>query len=244
MSSDPSIIEEFVVEAQEHLENIEDDFLELGQQKSDPDPALIDKIFRAAHSIKGGAGFLQFSTIGKLAHIMETLLSSLRSGAMSVTDEIIEALLAGTDKLGELLAGIDESNDEDISAEYDRLDAILKGDKAPEAEEVCVTTDEGEQTGFEITTLTLKNIPDNHEFLYVLKYDLVDLTKAKGKSPIALIRELLSTGEIVDAHLEALSDDLSAGVPDGPLHYEVLYSSLIGPETIELAVGYRATRSP
>lgn len=237
MSSDPSIIEEFVIEAQEHLENIEDDFLELGQQQADPDPALIDKIFRAAHSIKGGAGFLQFSTIGKLAHIMETLLSSLRSGAMGVTDEIIDALLAGTDKLGEMLAEIEESNDADIAAEYDRLDVILNGDAAPASEEVCVTTEEGVETGFEITTLTLQNIPDNHEFLYVLRYDLVDLTKEKGKSPIALIRELLSTGEIVDAKLESLSDDLKDGVPEGPLHYEVLYSSLIGPEIVELAVG-------
>lgn len=237
MTSDPSIVEEFIVEAQEHLENIEDDFLELGQQKESPDPALIDKIFRAAHSIKGGAGFLQFKNIGSLAHIMETLLSSLRSGTISVTDEIIEALLAGVDKLGAMLANADSSNDMDISAEHGTLDAILKGVGGKDTADVPVTTGEGLQTGFEITEFSLNNIPKNHDFLYILKYDLVELAKVRGKSPIGLIRELLSTGEIVDARIESAAADLSDGVPKGPLHYEVLYSSLIGPETIELAVG-------
>jgi two-component system chemotaxis sensor kinase CheA len=236
MGSDPSIIEEFVVEAQEHLENIEDDFLELGQQQDDPDPALIDKIFRAAHSIKGGAGFLQLTNIGGLAHIMETLLSSIRSGTIAINGEIIDALLAGVDKLGEMLADVDGSNAMDISLEHGRLDAILKGATGGPAEEVVVTNGAGQETGFEISSLDLKNIPKNHEFLYVLHYDLAELQK-RGKSPVAFIRELLSTGEIVDARIDAGSDDLKDGLPQGPLHYDVLYSSLIGPETIELAVG-------
>ncbi|MEF2144744.1 MAG: chemotaxis protein CheA [Desulfovibrionaceae bacterium] len=239
MENDPSIVEEFVVEAQEHLENIEDDFLQLGSQKQNPDPALIDKIFRAAHSIKGGAGFLQLSSISQLAHVMETLLSSLRSGVVPITDEIIEALLAGVDKLSELLENVDSSNDMDISEEHQRLSDLLEGHVpgGQKSEDVSVTTRSGRMTAFEITPLTLLNIPKNHEYIFMLKYDLAELAEQKGESPISLIKRLTSTGEILEAHLEASVQDLGEGLPDGPLWYEVLYSSIIGPDTIELAVG-------
>ncbi|SKA89762.1 Signal transducing histidine kinase, homodimeric domain [Paucidesulfovibrio gracilis DSM 16080] len=239
MGNDPSIVEEFVIEAQEHLENIEDDFLLLGGQKEAPEPSLIDKIFRAAHSIKGGAGFLQFSCISELAHIMETLLSSLRSGVIPVTDEIIEGLLAGVDKLNELLADIENSNDMDISEEHGRLKTLLEGHIPGQSdqEDVAVTDQGGKQTGFEITPLTLRNIPKNHEFIYVLKYDLAEVSSEKGEGPLTLIKRLSSTGEILEARLESVDTDLKKGVPEGPLWYELLYSSIIGPETIEFAVG-------
>lgn len=239
MGNDPSIVEEFVVEAQEHLENIEDDFLLLGNQKESPDPSLIDKIFRAAHSIKGGAGFLQFKSISELAHIMETLLSSLRSGVVPVTDEIIEGLLAGVDKLNELLADVDQSNDMDISEEHSRLKALLEGHVPgrEDQEDVAVTGPGGQRTGFEITPLTLGNIPKNHEFIYVLKYDLAEVSSEKGEGPLTLIKRLASTGEILEARLESDDKDLMEGLPEGPLWYELLYSSIIGPETIEFAVG-------
>lgn len=239
MGNDPSIVEEFVVEAQEHLENIEDDFLQLGNQKENPEPALIDKIFRAAHSIKGGAGFLQFKSISELAHVMETLLSSLRSGVVPVTDAIIEGLLAGVDKLSALLANVDESNDMDISVEHKTLSDLLEGHVPgqKDQEEVAVTGKGGQKTGFEITPLVLRNIPKNHEFIYVLKYDLAEVSSEKGEGPLTLIRRLSSTGEILEARLEADDTDLTVGVPEGPLWYELLYSSIIGPETIEFAVG-------
>jgi two-component system chemotaxis sensor kinase CheA len=239
MGNDPSIVEEFVVEAQEHLENIEDDFLQLGNQKENPDPAMIDKIFRAAHSIKGGAGFLQFTSISELAHIMETLLSSLRSGVIPVTDAIIEGLLAGVDKLSELLANVHESNEMDISKEHKLLSDLLEGHVPgqKDQEDVAVTDQGGQKTGFEVTPLTLRNIPKNHEFIYVLKYDLAEVSSEKGEGPLALIKRLSSTGEILDARLEADDTDLKQGLPEGPLWYELLYSSIIGPDIIEFAVG-------
>ncbi|MGE4290994.1 MAG: Hpt domain-containing protein [Desulfovibrio sp.] len=239
MGNDPSIVEEFVVEAQEHLENIEDDFLQLGNQKENPDPAMIDKIFRAAHSIKGGAGFLQFKSISELAHIMETLLSSLRSGVIPVTDAIIEGLLAGVDKLSELLANVDESNDMDISVEHKLLSDLLEGHMPgqKDQEDVVVTGQGGQKTGFEVTPLTLRNIPKNHEFIYVLKYDLAEVSSEQGEGPLALIKRLSSTGEILDARLETDDKDLKQGLPEGPLWYELLYSSIIGPDIIGFAVG-------
>ena len=56
--NDPEMVEAFVAEAKEHLDSIEDDFLTLERQKDNPDQALLDKVFRAIHSVKGAAGFL------------------------------------------------------------------------------------------------------------------------------------------------------------------------------------------
>ena len=78
--NDPEMVEAFVAEAREHLDSIEDDFLALERQKDRPEQALLDKVFRAIHSVKGAAGFLGLSKMSELAHIMEALLTKMRAG--------------------------------------------------------------------------------------------------------------------------------------------------------------------
>lgn len=233
MDFDESVLEEFVIESQEHFENIEDDILQLSREKESPDLEIVDKIFRAIHSVKGCAGFLQLEQIGKLSHVMETLLVMVREGQIKPGADLIDMLLAGVDLLNAMLKNVEKSNEFDISDVFDRLNVFLENVKSQEIRndlksDVQSQTHCGYVPEFEIKRFLLKDLPSNQEFLYILKYDLAQLSK----SPVALIKELLSAGQIADSDIRASSRDLAEGVPAGPLMYSVLYSTSLGPDTV------------
>ncbi|HBI14159.1 MAG TPA: hybrid sensor histidine kinase/response regulator [Desulfobulbaceae bacterium] len=124
--NDPEMVEAFVAEAKEHLDSIEDDFLALERQKNDPEQALLDKVFRAIHSVKGAAGFLGLSKMSDLTHIMEALLTKMRGGQILPESEYIDSLLAGVDLLTTMLQNIALSNDVDIKVVYDQLASLYE----------------------------------------------------------------------------------------------------------------------
>ncbi|MFH2218372.1 MAG: hybrid sensor histidine kinase/response regulator [Pseudomonadota bacterium] len=124
--NDPEMVECFIAEAKEHLDAVEDDFLSLEKQKDAPDRALLDKVFRAIHSVKGAAGFLGLATMTRLSHVMETLLSRMRSGEIRPESEYIDALLAGVDLLTTMLEDIEQCNAVDITHVHDQLNRLLE----------------------------------------------------------------------------------------------------------------------
>ena len=130
--NDPEMVECFIAEAREHLDAVEDDFLSLEKQKDDPDRELLDKVFRAIHSVKGAAGFLGLGTMTSLAHVMETLLSRMRAGEIRPESEYIDALLAGVDHLTAMLADVERCNEVDIKGVHERLNTLLDMAAAPD----------------------------------------------------------------------------------------------------------------
>jgi two-component system chemotaxis sensor kinase CheA len=91
----------FFEEAAEHMAVIEAGLLELEQRPTDLD--LLNKIFRSAHSIKGVAGMLGFTSVAQFTHKMETLLDQLRNGRITVTQPMTDLLLKSTDCLKALI---------------------------------------------------------------------------------------------------------------------------------------------
>jgi two-component system chemotaxis sensor kinase CheA len=81
--ADDEILNEFLVEANEHLDNLDQTIVKLEQRPDDED--LLHQIFRSFHSIKGMAGFFGFSNLEQLAHVSENLLSKLRDGELKLT---------------------------------------------------------------------------------------------------------------------------------------------------------------
>jgi len=90
-----TLLSTFLEESFEGLDRAEVGLLRLDQE---PDPEVIGDLFRAIHSIKGGAGAFGVDEITELAHVMENLLDDVRSGAAATT-EMCAALLAGVDEL-------------------------------------------------------------------------------------------------------------------------------------------------
>ena len=118
------IITAFLEESFEHLSNIENNLISIEKAGADVDKDLINEVFRAAHTIKGGAGFIGLKNINVLAHKMENVLGLIRSGKLVPNAEIINFLLQGADTLQKLLKDVENSDKEDLSALLEALDAI------------------------------------------------------------------------------------------------------------------------
>lgn len=100
-AQDPELLKDFIEEAREHLSTIEMNML--GLETNPGDTEAINTVFRPFHSIKGVAGFLNLGEIHHLAHEVENLLDSARSGKLVITDSVIDIVLGGTDILKGLL---------------------------------------------------------------------------------------------------------------------------------------------
>ncbi len=85
---DDDLLKEFVNESREHLATIENDLLAVEEGGADIDKELVNKVFRAAHSIKGGSGFFGLNKVKELAHKAETVLDMLRSKKMAPNAEV------------------------------------------------------------------------------------------------------------------------------------------------------------
>jgi len=92
----------FFEEAAEHLASMET--LLLGLDVADPAMDDLNAIFRAAHSIKGGAGTFGFNDMTEVTHVLETLLDKLRKKEMTLTDEMVTAFLEAGDAISMQLA--------------------------------------------------------------------------------------------------------------------------------------------
>lgn len=137
---DQEIVDAFINEVREHLEEIEQDFLTLENQANDPDQYLIDKTFRAIHSIKGSAGFMQLTKISDLTHLMEALLQKMRAGEIRPESKYIEVLISGCDLLNEMIVDIRESEKTDIRDIQQELSALLKNSTPTSSDQICQIT--------------------------------------------------------------------------------------------------------
>lgn len=131
---DPEILSDFFVEAKEHLETIEPNLLQL--EKSPENLGLLNEIFRPMHSLKGASGFLGLHKINGLAHKAENILDELRQGAMSVTSEIMDIILAATDALRTMVDNLEttgQEGDVDTTGIIARIESALAGESASPA---------------------------------------------------------------------------------------------------------------
>ncbi len=126
---DASLITEFVAESREHLESIEPDLLAMEEKGAQVSQDIINRVFRAIHSIKGGAGFLAYEALKALSHTMENVLMQVRDGALAITPEMTDALLAGVDRLRAMLDDIEASDGIPYARELDALNAFLSNEK-------------------------------------------------------------------------------------------------------------------
>jgi two-component system chemotaxis sensor kinase CheA len=98
LAQDPELLADFVLESREHLRTIEENVLALEQSPGARDP--IHAVFRAFHTIKGIAGFLEFQEIRELSHETETLLEEARNGRLEPGPAVIDIILESADFLG------------------------------------------------------------------------------------------------------------------------------------------------
>ena len=171
---DDEILQGFIEESLEHLADIENDLLAIEEGGADIDVDLVNKVFRAAHSIKGGAGFMGLTVIQNLAHAAENVLGLIRSEKLIPDPDIINVLLLASDELQQLIEDVENSNDVDITEHVNALNAIYEGGNAPQAsaqpetqkesasqeEEAVETVAETETTSTEETPVEQPQAPE------------------------------------------------------------------------------------
>ncbi|MFH1138506.1 MAG: chemotaxis protein CheA [Pseudomonadota bacterium] len=123
-STDESLINEFVAESRDHLDSIEPDLLAF-EGGGDIPPDIINRIFRAIHSIKGSSAFLGLSSITHLSHFMENALMKIREGKIIPDPRGVDVLLAGVDRLRLMIQNIPSGTELDFSEELQGLAAML-----------------------------------------------------------------------------------------------------------------------
>jgi len=105
LADDADLLREFITESREHLDNIEQGVLVLENRPADAE--MLNTVFRAFHTFKGGAGFLNLIPINRLAHVLESLLDLARQEKLAIDATIIELILRGRDVLKQFLDEIE-----------------------------------------------------------------------------------------------------------------------------------------
>jgi two-component system chemotaxis sensor kinase CheA len=162
----------------------------LGMQEGAPDAETINTIFRAAHSIKGGAGTFGFSRVSEFTHGLETLLDQMRNGERDVSQLAINTMLQAVDVLRDMLTAVQQGDeiDETSAASVSKdIEALLQTNgniSSPLDTEEPETT---ESTGWQIFFK-----PHSHLL-------------QTGNDPVRMLQELAELGELsVDMDASAL----------------------------------------
>lgn len=128
------IINEFLAESHENLDQLDRDLVDL--EANPVEKSLLASVFRTIHTIKGTCGFLGFTKLESITHVGENLLSKLRDGALEMTPDITNALLTMVDAVREILSSIEKYRSEgDIDySDLVELIAYLQSGGNPESQ--------------------------------------------------------------------------------------------------------------
>ncbi len=236
---DDDILKEFINESREHLSTIEADLLTIEEGGANIDEELVNKVFRAAHSIKGGSGFFGLNRVKELAHKAETVLDMLRCRRMAPNPEIINTLLNAFDKLRDMINNAGESEAADITDLVTIFTTLatscMPADQKATLSQTMVLSVPG---GGSITlpATDYERSRRSAQYIYHLSYDLIHDIERKGKSILDLFRDLGETGEVLDC----IIDFEASGTLDGPvtntLPLTLIFASVMEPDLIDLII--------
>jgi two-component system chemotaxis sensor kinase CheA len=185
------IINEFIIEAEEILDQLDPLFVELEQKAQDPE--IINEIFRGMHTLKGAAGFLGFQNVVDVAHRAEAILKRLREGEMLISPEITDAILKATDTLRMLISCIKEKREvkEDLSPILKLLDSVL-------SQETVITSETKEEAHEEKIQPVVPSKPEFEEKTFKTEETVSQAPKEKEKEVATLRVDVARIDKVMD----------------------------------------------
>ncbi|QZP29907.1 chemotaxis protein CheA [Pseudomonas sp. DR48] len=199
--ADEEILQDFLVEAGEILEQLSEQLVELESRPDDAD--LLNAIFRGFHTVKGGAGFLQLNELVECCHIAENVFDILRKGERRVDSELMDVVLEALDAVNSMFTEVRERSP--ITAATPQLLAALARLAEPQMADEAAPVAEvfqapvAEESG---------DITDNE---FELLLDSLNAVKAQAEAPAAApvqSAQAAASDEITDAEFESLLDQL------------------------------------
>ena len=190
--ADEEILQDFLVEAGEILEQLSEQLVELESRPDDAD--LLNAIFRGFHTVKGGAGVLQLNELVECCHIAENVFDILRKGERHVDSELMDVILEALDAVNGMFSEVRERAP--VTAATPELLAALARLAEPAA--AVVAAPEPEPVVQAAVTADGGDITDNE---FELLLDSLNAVKAAADAPAA-------SEDISDAEFESLLDQL------------------------------------
>jgi two-component system chemotaxis sensor kinase CheA len=200
------IKEIFFQECEEQLAELESGLLKLND--GDRDPETVNAVFRAVHSIKGGAGAFGLDDLVGFAHVFETTLDCVRSNKLEPNQDVLKVMLKSADVLADLVTasrdggGVDEARSRGLVKE---LEALAHGEMPSAHVEVAKPAKAeapkpSDDSGFEPIPFTFDGFDDDvpaakgsvYEIFFKPRHDLY----SKGNEAALLLRDLSKLGEM------------------------------------------------
>lgn len=210
MSFDENI-QIFVTESQELLEDMEQALLALERAPNDAD--LIDRIFRAAHTIKGSAGLFGFDHVISFTHVVENLLDDVRNCLLPVNDDLISLLMRAKDYMGVLVGALPD-------------EPVGSGEERQELMGMLEAFQSGGSTS--VSAAMVEVDPDAVVCgAFHISVRLGTDTFRQGFAPVLLLEQLQDLGTIEQAHLvtEAIAPLSELDAEDCYLGWEIVLKS-------------------
>lgn len=219
------ILEDFLIEAFELIEQIDQNLVELETKPDDLE--LLNSIFRVAHTIKGSSSFLNFDILTGLTHHMEDVLNKARRGELKLTAEVMDVVLESIDIMKALLHAIrDNGNDTSIGIDISdicvRLDAISNGQEVPEAtvdalSQIAPTIVVYEDDNTDYSKMTDKDVEDEIERLLKMRKEEDKKRKEGTSTPTPNVNVASAEPKEVPVEKEAPSRRSEASGDAAPL---------------------------
>ncbi|RDV25088.1 chemotaxis protein CheA [Alteromonas aestuariivivens] len=196
---DEDILQDFLVEAGEILEQLQEQLVDLENHPEDAD--LLNAIFRGYHTVKGGAGFLSLTELVEICHGAENVFDVMRNGQRTLTPELMDVILQATDVVVDMFAKV-KARDPLEPADPALVELLHKLSKPESADEA----------GFKADTESAPSVDsfaDQQEFTIEETSSVADEKSVVGDASI---------DEITEAEFEALLDELhGSGAPGRPV---------------------------
>ncbi|MGF6138428.1 chemotaxis protein CheA [Pseudomonas laurylsulfatiphila] len=207
--ADEEILQDFLVEAGEILEQLSEQLVELESRPDDAD--LLNAIFRGFHTVKGGAGFLQLNELVECCHIAENVFDILRKGERRVDSELMDVVLEALDAVNSMFSEVRERSP--ITAATPELLAALARLAEPQSADEGVAAPVAAVVEAPVAEADSGDITDN-EFEQLL--DSLNAVKAQAEAPAVAhapardtpASDAAASDEITDAEFESLLDQL------------------------------------
>jgi two-component system, chemotaxis family, sensor kinase CheA len=220
----------FMAESREGLDAMEAGLLDIEGGRADGE--TIHTVFRAAHSIKGGASTFGFNEIAAVTHVLETLLDEMRGGKREADRESLSALLASVDVLRALIDAAERGSQADsaaVAAIRKRLEHLLANKPADSQAATAAAPAAAAAAAAAASPITgWRVVFRPHESLYL-----------SGNDPLRIIREL---GRLAEAHTVCHADRLPAFAEIDPAHcylwWDVTLTGEVARESIEDAFSW------
>ena len=223
---DEDILQDFLVEASEILEQLSEQLVDL--EKRPDDKNLLNAIFRGFHTVKGGAGFLSLTELVDVCHGAENLFDMLRNGKRTLSAELMDVILQALDAINVMFAQV-QNREPTSPASADLLHDLHELCK-PEGQEQLRTASvaapqqpepEPEPVIVAESAPVAVNGGGSIDEISADEFErLLDELHGAGKAPTVAAAHVLSgTGDITDDEFEALPDQLHGqgqhgGAPD------------------------------